>query len=152
LLKDAGFTYSSSIYAPSGTLLQKGEMWEIPVSTVSVRENDPTYLAPRDFSFHLLFNGEFPFGSSFSIGLLGKNILKVIERELGRGLSPVIILHPYELAKPSRSPRLTRDLFVHPLFIPFLRDKSPFLKSLLQNFPVSPLGTYLDACLELLNV
>lgn len=152
LLRDAGFSYSSSIYAPSGTLLPKGEMWEIPVSTVSVRENDTTYLAPRDFSFNLLFNGEFPFGSSFSIGLLGKNILKVIERELGRGLSPVIILHPYELVKPARSARLTRDLIVHPLFIPFLRDKSPFLKSLLQSFPVSPLGIYLDQSLELMKV
>lgn len=151
LLKDAGFTYSSSIYAPSGTLLQKGDIWEIPVSTVGVRENDATYLAPRDFSFHLLFNGEFPFGSSFSIGLLGKNILKVIERELERGLSPVIILHPYELVKPARSARLTRDLIVHPLFIPFLRDKSSFLKTLLQNFPISPLGTYLDESLELMK-
>lgn len=151
LLKDAGFTYSSSIYAPSGTLLQKGDIWEIPVSTVGVRENNVTYLAPRDFSFHLLFNGEFPFGSSFSIGLLGKNILKVIERELERGLSPVIILHPYELVKPARSARLTRDLIVHPLFIPFLRDKSSFLKTLLQNFPISPLGTYLDESLELMK-
>ena len=88
--------------------------------------------------------------SSFSTGLLGTQNLRFIERDLKRGLSPVIILHPYELAKPARSARLTRDLLVHPLFIPFLRDKSPFLKSLLRNFPVSPLGTYLDESLSLM--
>ncbi len=147
LLQDAGFSYSSSIYAPAGTLLQKGNIWEIPVSTARLRPGESTYVAPRDFSFRLLFGGEFPYGSSFSIGLLGKNILKVIESELKRGLSPVIILHPYELATPARSARLTRDLFIHPLFLPFLRNKSSFLQALLGNFPVSPLGTYLDEML-----
>jgi hypothetical protein len=151
LLRDAGFTYSSSIYAPSGTLMQKNDVWEIPVSTVGTKMNPAAYTAPRDFSFKLLFNGEFPYGSSFSIGLFGKNILKIIDGELKRGLSPVIILHPYEIVKPARSRRLTRDLLVHPLFIPFLRDKSPFLKVLLQNFPVSSLGTYLDESLEIMN-
>lgn len=147
LLKNAGFSYSSSIYAPSGTLLQKNDVWEIPVSTIGLKAHTSAYTAPRDFSFKLLFQGEFPYGSSFSIGLLGKNILKIIDGELKRGLSPVIILHPYELVKPARSSRLTRDLIVHPLFIPFLHDKSPFLAALLKNFPVSPLATYLDETL-----
>jgi hypothetical protein len=148
LLKEAGFSYSSSIYAPAGTLLQKSGVWEIPVSTARRGVNHEEYVAPRDFSFKLLFNGEFPYGSSFSIGLLGKNILKIIEHELKCGRSPVIILHPYELAKPARSARLTRDLFVHPLFLPFLRNKAAFLKALLRNFPISPLGTYLDEALK----
>jgi peptidoglycan/xylan/chitin deacetylase (PgdA/CDA1 family) len=151
LLKKAGFSYSSSIYAPAGVLLHKNSVWEIPVSTLSMNANEADYTAPRDFSFKLLFNGEFPYGSSFSIGLLGKNVLKIIERELKRGLSPVIILHPYELVKPTRSARLTRDLIVHPLFLPFLHNKSSFLSELLKSFPISPLGTYLDESLELME-
>lgn len=151
LLRDAGFSYSSSIYAPAGVLLQKSGVWEIPVSTLSMNANEATYTAPRDFSFKLLFGGEFPYGSSFSIGLLGKNVLKIIEWELKRGLSPVIILHPYELVKPARSARLTRDLFVHPLFLPFLHNKSSFLSELLKNFPVSPLGAYLDESMKLME-
>jgi hypothetical protein len=147
LLERNGFTYSSSIYAPSGTLLQKGNVWEISVSTLRWRGGNETYTAPRDFSFGLLLNGEFPYGSSFSIGLMGKTILRIIERELKRGLSPVIILHPYELVNPGFSARLTRDLMRNPLFVPFLWDKSGFLKDLLRNFPVSPLGTYLDEML-----
>ena len=149
LLGDSGFLYSSSIYAPAGVILRKGRVWEIPVSTLRFHEKNGTYLAPRDFSLRLLFNGELPYGSSFSIGLMGTRILKIIEQELKRGLSPVIILHPYELVKPAPSTRLTRDLALNPLFLPFLRDKSYFLSDLLRNFPVSPLGTYLDEHLKI---
>ena len=149
LLGEAGFLYSSSIYAPAGIILKKGDVWEIPVSTLRLHEKNGTYIAPRDFSLRLLLNGEIPYGSSFFIGLMGTRILKIIEQELKRGLSPVIILHPYELVKPVSSTRLTRDLALNPLFLPFLRDKSVFLSDLLRNFPVSPLGTYLDENLKI---
>ena len=149
LLADSGFLYSSSIYAPAGVILRKGAVWEIPVSTLRFHEKNETYTAPRDFSLRLLFNGEIPYGSSFSIGLMGPRILKIIEQELKRGLSPVIILHPYELVRPAPSSRLRRDLALNPLFLPFLRDKSYFLSDLLRNFPVSPLGTYLDENLKI---
>jgi hypothetical protein len=151
LLERSGFQYSSSMYAPTGTLLQRGKIWEIPVSTLRLRAGSEPYTAPRDFSSRLLLQGEFPYGSSFSIGLLGKTILGFIERELKRGLCPSIILHPYELVKPPASARLTRDLVLNPHLMPFLRDKSGFLKDLLRNFPVSPLGTYLDETLALMG-
>jgi Polysaccharide deacetylase len=146
LLEENGFAYSSSIYAPAGLLFQKGNMWEIPVSTITLHKNEH-YNSPRDFTFKLLLSGEFPYGSSFSIGLMSGQILKLIERELKRGLSPSIILHPYELVKPPSSTRLTRNLILNPHLLPFLHDKSGFLRSLLQHFPVSPLGTYLDEML-----
>lgn len=147
LLGANGFVYSSSIYAPSGTFLQKGNVWEIPVSTIQWWGNNNIYAAPRAFTFRLLFSGEFPYGSSFSIGLLGKQILKFIEWDLKRGLSPSIFLHPYELVKLPSSARLTRDLLRNPHLLPFLRNKSGFLNALLKHFPVSPLGTYLDEML-----
>ena len=147
LLAKNGFQYSSSIYAPSGTLLQKNGVWEVPVSTLRWRGRAEEYSAPRDFSLKLMVGGEFPYGSSFSIGLLGRQTLKLIEAELKRGLSPSIILHPYELVKPPAFRRLTRDVVLNPLLIPFLRDKSGFLDDLLKRFPVSPLGSYLDEIL-----
>jgi len=149
ILERSGFLYSSSIYAPTGTLLRRGGVWEIPVSTVRLWAGNDAYTAPRHFSSRLLLQGEFPYGSSFSVGLLGKRILGFIERELERGLCPSIILHPYELVKPPRSARLTRDVMLNPHLLPFLRDKSGFLKDLLRNFPVSPLGAYLDETLAL---
>jgi len=146
LLADSGFAYSSSIYAPAGVLLKKGSVWEIPVSTAAAPQNGG-YAAPRDFTLNLLLKGEFPYGSSFSIGLLGGQIFKFIERDLKRGLSPSIILHPYELVTPPLSARLTRDLILNPHLLPFRRNKAGFLKALLERFPVSPLGAYLDEAL-----
>jgi peptidoglycan/xylan/chitin deacetylase (PgdA/CDA1 family) len=149
LLESFGFRYSSSIYAPAGTLLQKGDLWEIPVSTWRTKDAHENYIAPRDFSFKLLLGGEFPYGSSFSIGLMARRILSIIEDELKRGHSPVIIMHPYELVNPGSSSRLTRDLMRNPLFIPFLWDKSPFLRDLLKSFPTSSLKSYLDEAVVL---
>lgn len=148
MLERNGFAYSSSIYAPAGVILQKGNIWEIPVSTMCLRPKNDTYTAPRDFNFKLLFQGEFPYGSSFSIGLLPGQVLKMIERDLKRGRSPSIFLHPYELVRPPAFERLTRDTVLNPHLLPFLRDKSGFLKSLLRHFPVSPLGAYLDEVLQ----
>jgi hypothetical protein len=146
LLKAAGFAYSSSIYAPSGHLLEKDGLLELPVSTLSLFNHISPLSAPRHFSTKLLAAGEVPYGSSFMIGLMPNLILKIIEREIRAGLSPVIILHPYELVRPERfRSRMARDIVAHPLLFPFTIDKSNFLTTLLKNFPVSPLLDYIQA-------
>lgn len=145
LLREAGFYYSSSIYAPAGTLLEKRGVWELPVSTLHFAGKPGSYGAPRNFSFDLLRNGEFPYGSSFSIGLSARYVLKVLEKELARGVSPVIILHPYEIIRPDQwFSRTWRDLLAHPSLLPFMVNKEGFLKNVLRAFPVSSLGRYLD--------
>jgi len=150
LLRKFGITYSSSIYAPAGTLFQKNDVWELPVSTYSLFAQNPSLVAPRDFSTRLLMGGEVPYGSSFMIGLIPGLILRLLERELHAGRSPVIIMHPYELVRPEAFVgRMARDLLAHPLLYPFTLNKTQFLRTLLKNFPVSPLGTYLD---EAMNV
>lgn len=144
LLAEAGFLYSSSLYAPSGNLHQRNGVWELPVSTLSLRERPARLSAPRPFTTRLLAAGEVPYGSSFMIGLMPERILSILERELRAGLSPVIILHPYELVRPARFlRRLAPDLAAHPLLLPFTLDKSAFLKTLRQNFPISPLLDYI---------
>lgn len=149
LLREAGFFYSSSMYAPAGTLLKKQNVWELPVSALRMFGKNETYNAPRTFSMNLLANGEFPYGSSFSIGLSPALILKILEKELARGFSPVLFLHPYELVRPPKwFARAWRDVAAYPLLFPFTVNKSAFLASLIRNFPVSPLGEYLDEVLD----
>lgn len=145
LLEGAGFTYSSSIYAPAGTLLNKGHIRELPVSTLPLLGRPQDFTAPRNLTMGMLARGEFPYGSSLMIGMLPGIILKVLESELKKGLSPVIILHPYELVTPEHwFSRTWRDVLRHPTLAPFTWNKMGFLKSLLNNFPVAPLGAYLD--------
>ena len=145
LLAQNGLSYSSSIYAPAGTLLQKGSIWELPVSSLPLRGPSVNLQAPREFSTGLLLGGEVPYGSSFMVGLMPDIILRILEKELLAGLSPVIILHPYELVRPQAFlRRMAPDLLSHPLLLPFTLNKSKFLATLLKNFPVSGLAAYLD--------
>lgn len=145
LLEKNNFTYSSSLYAPTGTILQKGKIWEIPASTLPLLGKPSNFHAPRRMDLSLIFGGEFPYGSSFMSGLFTKTVFKIIEKELKAGLSPVIFLHPYEIVPPTRWPaRLARDLFVNPLLFPFTRNKSSFLNDLLRNFPISTVEAYVS--------
>lgn len=145
LLAEMGFRYSSSIYAPSGSLFQNSGIWEIPVSTWKIFGGEYPVSAPRNMTMNLLMGGELPFGSSLMTGLSKSGILHIIERTLKAGYSPVIFLHPYELVRPDNWPgRIRRDLFQNPMLLPFTVDKSDFLSQLLCNFPVSPLGSWLE--------
>ncbi len=151
LLKASGFQYSSSIYAPSGTILQKNGIWEIPVSTIRLYGSRILPMtAPRVFSWRLLLSGELPYGSSFTIGLIEDGVLRAMERDMKAGLSPVVVLHPHELVRPRRFIRnVFPDLIRLPQFVPFAFDKTRFLTKVLKSFPVSSMGSYLDEALIL---
>lgn len=145
LLEQNDFTYSSSLYGPAGTVLQKGKIWEIPVSTLPLLGKPSAFHAPRRMDLSLVFGGEFPYGSSFISGMFSKTVFKIIEREFKAGLSPVIFLHPYEIVSPARWPaRFARDLLANPLLYPFTLNKSSFLNDLLRSFPISTVEAYVS--------
>ncbi len=151
LLARAGFRYSSSIYGHAGSLIRKGNVWELPVSTYRMFGRSSAEMqAPRHLTLKLLLGGELPYGSSFTISLFSGAVLRILEKELAAGLSPVIILHPYEIVRSKNWPgQLGWDLVRHPLLLPFTFDKSAFLKELLRSFPVGSLAGYLEEALAL---
>lgn len=151
LLEQYGFSYSSSLYAPTGTMIKKGNIWELPVSTKAYfgQGKPAMFNAPRRMNFSLLFGGEFPYGSSMMSGLFTKKVLNIIEKEMKAGNSPVIFLHPYEIISPSQWPsRFTQDMTVNPLLYPFTLNKSAFLKELLKNYPVSTMQAYINEAIK----
>ena len=150
-LENAGIKYSSSVYATSGRLLKKGNIWEVPVSTrrfYGKPQGDPQ--APRTFSLKLLREGELPIGSSFMSGICSDAVLYFIQKELAEGFSPVIILHSFELFCPRPwSSYVWKHLHRQPSLIPFIRNKSKFMRRLVSSFPVSSMQSYLNEFLEL---
>lgn len=148
LLHDEGFVYSSSIYAPTGNIHPRGGVIEVPVSTSPIFTKTSAFSAPRPFNSRLLMSGEIPIGSSFMIGFSPNFVFKQIEKELNQGLSPVIILHPYEIYRPKHfTKNMLPDLLQHPQLLPFMRDKSKFLKRLLNTFPTGPMRDHvMEAC------
>lgn len=144
MLERNQFTYSSSLYAPTGTALRKGNIVELPVSTFPLMGHPKTIQAPRRMNLPLVLGGEFPYGSSMMSGLFPRIVFKIIEREFKAGLSPVIFLHPYEIVQPDRWPaRFARDLMANPLLYPFTFSKLSFLKDLLRNFPTSTMADFI---------
>ena len=144
LLEKHGFTYSSSIYAPTGTVIKKNNLWEIPASTLPFRKTQADFRAPRYMNLNLILGGEFPYSSSFMSGLFRRTVFNIIERELKAGKSPVIFLHPYEIITPPHYfRRFAQDLLHHPLLLPFSFNKSQFLKDLLKHFPTSTMQDYI---------
>jgi peptidoglycan/xylan/chitin deacetylase (PgdA/CDA1 family) len=145
LLEQNEFRYSSSLYAPAGTLFRKSNVWELPVSTFPLLGHPKTIQAPRRMNLPLVMGGEFPYGSSMMSGLFPRIVLKIIEKELKAGLSPVIFLHPYEIIPPARWPaRFARDLLANPLLYPFTFSKVNFLNDLLRSFPISPIADFIE--------
>jgi hypothetical protein len=138
LLEQNDFVYSSSLYAPTGTKIQKDKIWEFPVSTYPLLGHPNSMTASRHMSISLLLGGEFPYASSMMSGLFPRMIFKIIEGELKKGLSPIIFLHPYEIVRPERWPnRLVKDIAAHPLLYPFTLSKSTFMDDLIRSFPIS---------------
>ncbi|MBL8100853.1 MAG: hypothetical protein JNK81_16845 [Anaerolineales bacterium] len=145
LLEKYNFTYSSSIYAPSGNVLQKGKIQEVPVSTLPLLSKPKHFHAPRKMDIPLVIRGEFPYGSSMMSGLFRKIVFNIIEKELKAGMSPVIFLHPYEIISPENFiKKFAVDMLHNPLLYPFTLNKSAFLKDLLKNFPTSTMKDYLN--------
>lgn len=145
LLEKYNFTYSSSVYAPSGNVIQKGKISEVPVSTFPLLSKPKKISAPRNMNLSLVIRGEFPYGSSMMSGLFPKTVFNIIEKELKAGLSPVIFLHPYEIISPQNfTKKFAVDMLYHPLLYPFTLNKSAFLKDLLKNFPTSTMKDYLN--------
>lgn len=145
LLEKHNFWYSTSLYAPTGVTVRKGNIWEIPVSTFPLLGMPKEFNAPRYMNMHLVRGGEFPYGSSFISGLFRNIVFKIIEREFKAGKSPVIFLHPYEIVSPTRWPqRFAVDMLHNPLLYPFTFNKSKFLKELLKEFPTSTMQEYLS--------
>lgn len=145
LLKQNDFVYSSSLYAPTGTKIQKGDIWEFPVSTYPLFGLPQNLLASRHMSFALLAGGEFPYASSMMSGLFPHVVFKIIERELKKGLSPIIFLHPYEIVQPDHWPeRVAKDLVSHPLLYPFTLSKSSFMDDLVRSFPISSVVDFVN--------
>jgi hypothetical protein len=138
LLKEHDFVYSSSLYAPTGTRIEKEGIWEFPVSTYPFLGHPDSLLASRHMTPALLLGGEFPYASSMMSGLFPRRVFKIIEGELKKGLSPIIFLHPYEIVRPQHWPhRLARDLAAHPFLYPFTLSKSSFMDDLIKSFPIS---------------
>ena len=103
IIKDWGFKYDSSVYAPFKIYEPISGLFEAPVSTYPrFRPKEPlTY--PRDLTLKLMVK-ETPFGSGYFIGLLGKNVQRYIRKLNKLNIPANLIIHNWQITE---IPKLT---------------------------------------------
>jgi len=135
ILKDHGFTYDSSVYAPFNVEEVLDGLVEAPVSTypygagASIRNvRYPTELDMR------LLAREFPFGSGLFVGLLQKRIGGFIRRVNRSGIPASLILHSWQIHSPSSDPGNPQDGFLRrAALVPYRLNCRGTLIHLLKN-------------------
>ena len=146
LLKDYGFRYSSSSYGPFGVWETAGDIKEIPISTYPWRKNiiwQP--VLPRPLSPGMMLK-EFPYGSGIGASLFGSLISSFLRRSQLKGLSSVLMLHPWQLLIPPEIQRFNFRLKVlssHPFFIPYTFNREKELSRLISRYSFTSFSRYL---------
>lgn len=147
ILKEFGFTYSSSIYGNSSHIYQFDGVFEIPVSTsnnnYAPKTNEIKF--PSNLSFSNMLSYGIPYGSGFFFGILGKDyyskkLLEASEKQVHCNL----FLHDWQLVKPT-SQEYKKDVsfFWNPLFLPYKIPVANLFEYLLAHFTFKPMGELL---------
>jgi peptidoglycan/xylan/chitin deacetylase (PgdA/CDA1 family) len=142
IIKDWGFKYDSSIYAPFNIYEPLDNFIEVPVSTYPlIVPKDPlTY--PRDLTFGLMVK-EVPFGSGYYIGLLGKNVQWFIKRLNKRGTSTSIIIHSWQIKKIPKNDikgiKLNKNILISLKMLPYELNRKKAFETLLKNNEFIPM-------------
>ncbi|OFW89158.1 MAG: hypothetical protein A3D75_01620 [Candidatus Levybacteria bacterium RIFCSPHIGHO2_02_FULL_37_18] len=146
LLKEAGFTYSSSIYSSSKKIFEIDGVKEIPVSIFNFfgKQNENISF-PTQMKFRKLLEG-IPFGSSYFTALLGgKKTYKIIKKMENRGYEFVnLFIHNWQIYLPEKAsfPN-TIDLIKNPLYLPYTKNIKNDFEYLLDNFKFSRFSDFL---------
>lgn len=123
------FKYDSSLYHYQ--TFEVGGIKEIPVSTMPFVKRKSYF--PKHLNAKLIF-GEFPFGSGYYMGLLGKSIGHLIRHEERKGRSCVLFFHPWQILTPPPEFMEKAFLLIHPKWIPYSFNIRKTIIHLLKNF------------------
>lgn len=143
ILKQYGFTYSSSLYGNSGYVYTFDGIAEWPVS-VSNRAFAPKareIVFPCNLSFLKLLSYHIPFGSGLFWGILGKNYyLKKIDEMTKRRESVNMFIHDWQLVRPkAKGYKKDVSFFWNPLFTPYKIDVDDLFELLLTTYKFQPM-------------
>jgi len=123
-----GFRYDSSIYSPFELCRKVDGILEVPVSTYGLCGGRPSLYFPRNLISSII-DGEFPFGSGFSIGLLGSKISSFIRRVNDEHKPAVLFIHPWQLCSTPKRLQL-RSVGMLPYYV----NRYRAIETLLANY------------------
>lgn len=123
------FKYDSSLY--HYRTFEIDGIKEIPVSTMPFMRREPYF--PKHLNLKLIA-GEFPYGSGYCLGLLGKSISHLIKYEERKKRSSLIFFHPWQMHAPPPCFLEKKFLITNPKWIPYSSNIRKTIIHLLKNF------------------
>ncbi len=143
ILKDFGFTYSSSTYGNTNKIYEFDKIHEVPVSISNEKylPSEKDVLFPSKFNFRNMLKYGIPYGSSFFWGILGgKYYINKLEKMKSQNKICNLFVHDWQLLRP-KSKEYQKDVnfFWNPLFLPYKRDGVPIFESLISSFKFMPM-------------
>lgn len=137
-LKEAGFRYSSSVYAGQTDTIKSAQegFFEFPVSTFRYSAKEPRiWDYPRPLSMGMLLQ-EMPFGSGYFFALFTiSSIEKMIKRYFKAGQPVFIFVHNWQIIRPKNAafPDF-KYKFTHPAYLPYTWPIAKKLKYFLDRY------------------
>jgi peptidoglycan/xylan/chitin deacetylase (PgdA/CDA1 family) len=123
VLEKNGFTYSSSSY-DNYHITHHSTIAEIPVSTISWRDNISSPLLPKPLTFSLL-SSKIPVGGGLAIALFGSRTSKFIRKLNAHQKPGILFIHPWQLYQTREITSLSykmRLLTRNPLCFPYTHN------------------------------
>lgn len=151
VLRDHGFTYSSSVYEETRNVKNIDGIVEIPVSVYRWRKGKgkSEWNYPMSMKFSQL-KTDIPFGSSYFAAILGAKKMESLVRHFeNQGEIVNLFIHNWQLV-PSNEPKKDRikQLAKNPLYYPYTRNILPLFESLLSNFKFTRFDHHVHANLS----
>lgn len=143
-LEKNGFKYSSSTY-DEYILSKYGNIYEIPVSVISIIKQQFSRKLPKQLTFKMILH-KIPIGSGLFIALLGAKVTRFIKKLNNEGSPAVIFIHPWQLYQPNeiKSTQFKlRLLFRNPLCLPYTKNILESLEKLFKDHEFTSFQEYL---------
>jgi hypothetical protein len=141
-LKNHGFHYDSSMYAWGQAVVIENDLLEIPITLLPYR---PRYMGsfftfPSSLTIDRLCQG-FPLGSGLSWGVPFISMVRLIEKAMRCGVSPVLSFHPWQLNRPRHVYYLSSTFLIKkPWWYPYARPITEKLKEVIKEFNFSSIA------------
>ncbi len=136
VLADFGFTFDSSVYGPYALSGAYHGVREVPISSVMLAGGQARMALPRHLSMkRILLTGEFPFGASYFVGMLGSSVCPLVRHLNRHGTPAVIFLHNWQVVpRPRHAFPPPGYAWTHPLYWPLTRNIEGAFRHLLTEF------------------
>ena len=150
LLKQHGFTYSSSIYGNSRYIYNFDGIFEIPVSTSKESYNPQMerITFPSNMNVKNILSFGIPIGSSYFWSILGKNYYaRKLTHAREKNISMNLFIHNWQIVKPRSNslqfkPKEHKSFLQNPLYYPYTKNVKDIFEYLLLGFKFQTFEEY----------